>query len=87
MTVLVAVAAFLFVATMSAVADVHVVSQAGCGVSGNSGATASQGAIANGRPLAPIPVNAGGNIAFGEGGNLDGMGGDCDAPGDVRQNP
>ena len=61
-------------AVVPAFADVHGVSQAGCGASGNAGATQSTGK--GGRPAAPIPIKAGG--ASGDGGG-DGAG-DCDVP-------
>lgn len=51
-----ALAVTLAIGTASA--DVHVVSQAGCGASANSGAIASRPAIDHGRPPAPIPVSA-----------------------------
>ena len=58
-------------------ADVHGVSQAGCGASPNSGATASEQAIDNGRPGAPIPVTASGGRTQGKGGDGDPL---CDVP-------
>jgi hypothetical protein len=61
----------------TASADVHGVSQAGCGASENSGATVSEQAIANGRPPAPIPVSASDGRTQGKGGDGDPA---CDVP-------
>jgi hypothetical protein len=58
-------------------ADVHGVSQAGCGASPNAGATASEHAIDNGRPAAPIPVTASGGKTQGKAGDGDPL---CDVP-------
>ena len=79
----------------TASAQVHAISQAPCGQSSNAGATHSSDSTPGGPSIGPIPVVASttGNTAsngksiqkFG-GGNLEGSGGDCDAPGDVRQN-
>ena len=66
-----------------AFAQVHAVSPAPCGASDNSGAVNSS----DNTPGGPIPVGAGGLTGPLGPGNLDGPGGDCDAPGDVRQNP
>jgi hypothetical protein len=56
-------------------ADVHGVSQAGCGASPNAGATVSSDAP--GRPGAPIPVTASGGKTQGKGGDGDVA---CDVP-------
>ena len=58
-------------------ADVHGVTQAGCGASPNSGATRSEPAIAHGRPAAPIPVSASGGRTQGKAGDGDPA---CDVP-------
>lgn len=55
---LIALAVTLFGAAGTASADVHGVSQAGCGRDGNSGATNQASRDAGGRPDAPIPVTA-----------------------------
>jgi hypothetical protein len=64
------------VGTAPAAADVHVVSQAACGASENSGATMSRDAV--GRPDAPIPVTASEGRTQGKGGMLPGP--FCDVP-------
>ncbi len=56
----------------TASADVHGVSQAGCGVSPNSGATNQASRDADGRPDAPIPRTASdGRSDSGRGGAAD----------------
>jgi hypothetical protein len=56
-------------------ADVHAISQAGCGNSANAGATQSRDA--EGRPDAPIPVSASGDRTQGQGGAADAQGQNC----------
>ena len=56
-------------AAVPAFADVHLVSQAGCGVAGQSGATQSSDAA--GRPAGQIPVNASDEKTEGKGGDAD----------------
>ena len=96
---LVALALPLFSGAGTASADVHKVSQAGCGASANSGAAAagSQAAVgqaadnaasqananASGRPAALIPVSAGGLSAAGDGGGDPGNTGVVDGACDV----
>jgi hypothetical protein len=59
-------------------ADVHVVSQAGCAPDGvASGAIASRHAIDQGRPTAPIPVNASQGRTQGRGGAAPAQGTNC----------
>jgi hypothetical protein len=69
--------ALLLLAAMAgtALADVHAVSQAGCGNSTNAGATQSRDAT--GRPDAPIPVSASGGKTQGQGGAADAQGQNC----------
>ena len=59
----------------TALADVHAVSQAGCGNSDNAGATRSR--EAPGRPDAPIPVSASEGRTQGQGGTADAQGQNC----------
>ena len=66
---LILMALILAFAVVPAFADVHGVSQAGCGVAGQSGATQSRDK--GGRPGGPIPTTASGNTS--------GRGGDADA--------
>ena len=70
-------AALLLVAapTGTAFADVHAVSQAGCGKSASSGATQSRDA--GGRPAGPIPVSASGERTQGQGGSAGAQGQNC----------
>jgi hypothetical protein len=69
--------ALLLLALMpgTAVADVHAVSQAGCGKSANAGAIQSRDAP--GRPGAPIPESASGGKTQGQGGAADANGQNC----------
>jgi hypothetical protein len=69
--------ALLLLAAMgaTALADVHAVSQAGCGKSTNAGAIQSRDAT--GRPEAPIPATASGGKTQGQGGEADAQGQDC----------
>ena len=70
---LILMALILAFAVVPAFADVHGVSQAGCGAGesgGKSGATQSRGK--GGRPDAPVPVTA-------SDGKTEGKGGDADA--------
>ncbi len=60
----------------TAVADVHGVSQAGCGESSNAGATQSRDV--EGRPGAPIPRTASDGRTEGQGGTADAEGENCD---------
>ena len=77
--VLVAAAAMVTaLAAGTASADVHAVSQAGCGASPNAGAIASRPAIDDGRPGAPIPVTASGGKTQGKGGLAPAQGPNCD---------
>ena len=92
---LMALAVPLFAGAGTVSAQVHAISQAGCGenqAGGNTGATQSSPNTPGGPGIGPIPVDAGGNLIAGEGGNLDGtlemgLAATCDAPGDVQQNP
>ncbi len=59
----------------SALADVHGVSQAGCGNSSNAGATQSRDA--EGRPDAPIPGTASEGQTQGQGGEAEAQGEHC----------
>jgi hypothetical protein len=59
----------------TALADVHGVSQAGCGNSSNAGATQSRDAP--GRPDAPIPFTASGGNTQGQGGSAPAQGEHC----------
>jgi hypothetical protein len=59
----------------TALADVHGVSQAGCGNSTNAGATQSRDV--GGRPDAPIPADASGEKTQGQGGAADAQGQNC----------
>ena len=69
---LIALAVTPFGAAGTAYADVHGVSQAGCGVSPNSGATNQASRDAEGRPDAPIPRAASdGKSDSGRGGAAD----------------
>jgi hypothetical protein len=61
--------------TGTAFADVHAVSQAGCGNSANAGATQSRDR--GGRPDAPIPVDASDGNTRGRGGAADAEGQHC----------
>jgi hypothetical protein len=65
----------------TASADVHGISQAGCGASPNAGATVSHD-VEN-RPGAPIPVTASGFTAL----TFPGQGGDREAECDVPPGP
>ena len=65
---LILMALILAFAVVPAFADVHGVSQAGCGGAGQSGATQSRGK--GGRPGPPIPTTASGNTS-GRGGAAD----------------
>jgi hypothetical protein len=69
--------ALVLVAALSgtALADVHGVSQAGCGASSSAGATESR--EAPGRPDAPIPVTASDGRTEGQGGAADAQGENC----------
>jgi hypothetical protein len=71
------VAAVLLVAALmgTAAADVHAVSQAGCGNSASAGATESRDA--GGRPIAPIPATASDGRTQGQGGAADAQGPHC----------
>ena len=61
-----------------ALADVHVVSQAGCAApDAPSGATTDASRSAPGRPDAPIPVNASDDRTQGRGGDADAQGTNC----------
>jgi hypothetical protein len=71
----VALALFLLTMTGTGHADVHGVSQAGCGASSNAGAIQSRDA--GGRPDAPIPVSASGGKTQGQGGAADAQGQNC----------
>jgi hypothetical protein len=77
-TILAVLTVTLLLLTMSgtALADVHAVSQAGCGNSSNAGATQSRDA--SGRPDAPIPVDASGDETKGQGGTAPAQGQHCD---------
>jgi hypothetical protein len=80
--VLVAVGAMAIGLTAgTASADVHGISQAGCGASPNAGATVSTDVES--RPDAPIPVTASGFTAS----TFPGKGGDRDAACDVPPGP
>ena len=59
----------------TALADVHAISQAGCGNSAQAGATQSR--EAPGRPDAPIPVSASEGRTQGQGGQADAEGQNC----------
>jgi hypothetical protein len=76
-TLMVLALALLLLAAMggTALADVHGVSQAGCGNSTNAGATQSRDAT--GRPDAPIPATASGGKTQGQGGAADAQGQNC----------
>ena len=69
--------ALLLLAAMpgTALADVHAVSQAGCGNSTNAGAIQSRDAT--GRPGAPIPETASEGKTQGQGGAADANGQNC----------
>ncbi len=61
-----------------AVADVHVVSNAGCAATGApSGATTEASRAAPGRPDAPIPVTASDGRTQGQGNDADAQGTNC----------
>jgi hypothetical protein len=77
--VLVAAAAMVTgLATGTAGADVHGVSQADCAPDGvPSGAIASRPAIEHGRPAALIPVTASGGKTQGKGGEAPAQGTNC----------
>lgn len=62
--------------TGTALADVHGVSQAGCGNSANAGATQSR--EAPGRPDGPIPANASQDRTQGQGGSAPAQGQHCE---------
>jgi hypothetical protein len=65
-------------AATPALADVHLVSQAGCAAPGApSGATTDASRSAPGRPDAPIPVSASGGRTQGRGGDADAQGTNC----------
>jgi hypothetical protein len=61
----------------TASADVHGVSQAGCGNSGSAGANQPQSDASPGRPDAPIPISASEGRTQGKGGDGDPF---CDVP-------
>lgn len=75
--VIVVTTALLLMAVLvsTAFADVHGVSQAGCGNSDNAGATQSRDA--DGRPDAPIPVTASDGQTQGQGGSAEAQGQHC----------
>ena len=76
--ILVVVAMVLLLLTAlggTALADVHAISQAGCGNSAQAGATQSR--EAPGRPDAPIPVSASEGRTQGQGGQADAEGQNC----------
>ena len=65
-------------AATPALADVHLVSQAGCAAGdAPSGATSDGSRNAPGRPDAPIPVTASGGRTEGRGGQADAQGTNC----------
>ncbi len=76
-----AVALTLVLAVETASADVHLVSQAGCAASANSGAIASRQAIEHGRPgvpgQIPIPVDASEGKTQSEGGQAPAQAENC----------
>jgi hypothetical protein len=73
-----AAAMVIGLATGTAGADVHLVSQASCGNSSSAGATQSRDAIGDpGRPAAQIPVTASGGKTQGQGGEADAEGQHC----------
>ncbi|MGH2686776.1 MAG: hypothetical protein ACRDJP_15025 [Actinomycetota bacterium] len=75
--VMVLTLALLLVSALAgtAMADVHAVSQAGCGNSSSAGATESR--EAPGRPGAPIPDTASGERTQGQGGTAGAQGENC----------
>jgi hypothetical protein len=75
MLIVLVVALLLAAMAGTALADVHGVSQAGCGNSTNAGAT--QSSDATGRPDAPIPVDASGDKTQGQGGAAPAQGENC----------